>query len=138
MVRAMTCLICGQTITLTGNTTTNGRAIGSCGDAFRHFSAPRAGDGATISSGSDAYPATITEISKGGKIITLLHDDFKVVSGSVLDGSAEYEFRPGPSNGRQDVATWREKEQGYRLQGCKRGYGWVTIGRRVKYYDPHF
>ena len=96
---------------------------------------PVVGDPATYSVGSDSYPATVVAVSKSGHRVTLQDDDWKVVSGSMVDGSAKYTYSPYPQ-GPTRVAT-RRADGSYRLVGWSSG-GWVGFGRRVKHYDPSF
>ena len=97
---------------------------------------PEIGMGATWNSGSDCYPCTIIAMSKSGKTVTLQDDECKVISGHQDDGTACYEYSRCP-NGRIQGATMR-KDGGYRLKGFSKGYGYVNIGIRRRYYDPSF
>ena len=130
----MRCPVCGEIIVLIGRTV-DYRVIGSCHDAFPGPAA-KVGDPATINSGSDCYPATVTALHKNGREIVLSEHEATVVKGSIFDGTAEYEY--GPANSRVSVATWREADGCYRLKGANRRYGRVNIGFRRKYYDPSF
>lgn len=97
---------------------------------------------ATISVGSDRYPATL--IGHDGKILIVRHDDSQVIKGSEQDGSAEYEYASNP-NGQ--LSYWRKDGDRFvevvkndatgrwnKLGSTRRLY----IGKRTKYYDPHF
>jgi hypothetical protein len=57
-------------------------------NATRGQPEPEVGMGATTFSGSDRYPATIYEViqAKQGLVVGIADDDYKVVSGSVMDG----------------------------------------------------
>ena len=96
----------------------------------------KVGDAATLNSGSDCYPQTVTAVRKNGREIELTENDSTVVKGSMMDGTAEWAF--GPANGRITIATWRASENGYRMKGSNKGYGWVNVGFRRRYYDPSF
>lgn len=97
---------------------------------------------ATISVGSDRYPATL--IGNDGKVLIVRHDNDKVVKGSEQDGSAEYEYFANPrgqlSYWRKDgerfveVTKNRETSRWNKLGSTRRLY----VGKRTKYYDPHF
>lgn len=75
---------------------------------------PEVGMGATILSWTDRHAATITnvEVTKNFIILTVQEDNYKLVKGSQMDGSAEYEFTPNP-NGRTmhfrfEAGAWRQ------------------------------
>lgn len=99
-------------------------------------------DAATIAGGSDRYPATI--IGNDGKALVLRLDHEVVVKGSEHDGSAEYEYFSNPygrlnyflrdRNGRWREAYKNPQTGRWNMSGMAR----LTIGRRSKYYDPHF
>lgn len=103
-----------------------------------------ANDAATISVGSDRYPATV--VHDDGKIIELRANDYKVVKGSAQDGSAEYEYYDGETfrynrwtfrrrNGQLEEVVFNPETGRYnKLDSSRRLY----IGRREAYYDPHF
>lgn len=113
-------------------------------DMLRSKSLPEyADDAGTIGIGSDRYPVTV--VSDDGKIVAVQSDDHKVVGGSVLDGSAVYEYH---RNYGGSIEYFRRRSDGKfesvvrNLQTNrwnKTGYtGHFHIGRRVRYYDPHF
>jgi hypothetical protein len=91
---------------------------------------------ATRNAYTDSTPCTVIAISKTGSQITLQDDDYKVISGSEQDGSAKYEYIRNP-NGAISIAT-RRKDGTYRLKGYCPGYGFINLGFRRRYYDPHF
>jgi len=110
---------------------------------------PVVGMGATILCWTDRLPATIVKVEEITAknyvyVIEVVEDDYKVVSGSVQDGSAVYEFTPrdgyrkmyrkGRGNG-----LWEEvrinPETGRMVK--TRGNG-LKIGKREKWYDPSF
>ena len=99
----------------------------------------KVGDGATTGWGSDCYPATVIAISADRKVVTIQMDDYKVVSGSTEDGSADYEYAPNPK-GSVHVCRWYVRRgsrgKGFRADsthGCSVG----LEGRRA-YYNPSF
>lgn len=107
---------------------------------------PEVGMGATLLSWTDRNPATITKVFAIGKALAVQvkQDDFKVVSGSMQDGSAEYEFSPNPTgyawtfkfDGSRWVQVVLNKSTG-RWKKVSGGDS-LRIGDRAKYYDPHF
>ena len=106
---------------------------------------PEVGMGATLLSWTDRHPATITnvEVTKNFIVLTIQEDDYKLVKGSQMDGSAEYTFTPNTRGRvlhfRFQNGTWREimKNAKTGRWNLTRGYG-LRIGERGKYYDPCF
>ena len=111
---------------------------------------PYVGMGATILCWTDRRPATIVKVEEiGGSkvsayIIEVVEDDYRVVSGSTMDGSAVYEFSPADGYRRmyrknRKTGYWEEvvrnPETG-KLNKTK-GNG-LMIGRREKWVDPSF
>jgi len=96
---------------------------------------PKVGDGATMIAGSDCYPFTIINIVSD-KTMVIQRDTYKLVSGNVLDGSAEWTYSPN-SNG--DVYIIKKAKNGhfYTRGGMKTGTR-VGVSGRSYYYDPHF
>jgi hypothetical protein len=76
---------------------------------------PVVGDAATYSVGSDSYPATVVKVSPSGHRVTLQDDSWKVTSGSMMDGSADFK-----SASRLTSVT-RRADGKYRLVGWDRG-----------------
>ena len=113
---------------------------------YNHYPAPSdlsVGDAATRSVGSDRYPYSVDSID--GNIVVLRADKWRVVSGSMIDGSAEYSYAPDPDGitdtvrynprtGKYD-AVYRNAETG---RWNKYGPARVFFGSRQKHYDPHF
>jgi hypothetical protein len=103
---------------------------------------PDVGMGATILMWSDRHAGTITMIK--GDIIEVTEDDYKPISGSILNGDVKWEFTYNP-NGRTSyfrkskTGLWENvvfnKETGRWKKSNGQG---LIIGRREKYYDPHF
>ena len=99
-------------------------------------------DAATVYVGSDRYPASV--LGDDGGLVTVQYDDDVVVSGSVVDGSAKYEYyrANGPvrhfkrnKKGRYVEVVRNEQTGRYNQSGYSGG---LYIGRRSRYYDPHF
>lgn len=109
-----------------------------CGaDMDAEDSAPRVDDLATITLWSDRTPARVIKVSPSGHQVILAELDAKVVSGSMVDGSAKYAigFRP-----RADAVTQVATRRGdgtYRLKGWSQG-GRVSFGFADAYRDPSF
>jgi len=85
---------------------------------------------------TDSDPATIIAMSKSGKHITIQDDDWTILSGSEMDGSAQYMYRRN-WQGAISAASLRKNGE-YRLNGCHKGYGLVTLGVQRRYRDPSF
>lgn len=108
---------------------------------------PTVGMGATILMWTDRRAATITAITetKRGRVLTVQYDKVKVISGSVQDGSAAYEYTPD-SNGRirhfrWENDSWIEVLLGIRAGTFKKipgGGRGLRIGQRDEYCDPSF
>ena len=98
-------------------------------------------DPATIVFVTDRHPATIVNIKKNSAgVVTKLfvqRDEYKIVSGSAQDGSAEYEYSPNTS-APIHIFTLRKNgdfcEEGQAMKYATRC--WPGVRRR--YYDPHF
>lgn len=100
---------------------------------------PNVGDGATILSWSDRHACTVIAVDTTKRIVTVQQDTAKVVKGTVMDGSAEYEYIPNP-----DGATYtfkpvtRGKRKGEMREGGRKDGRCAIFGRRDEHYDPHF
>jgi hypothetical protein len=108
---------------------------------------PTVGMGATILLWTDRHAGTIVEVTKdkaGRTLIGVQEDDSKVVKGSTMDGSAEYEYSRRPS---APVRYWRLNAKGFWESIVKNeetgrwnkvdGNG-LRIGDRNEYRDPCF
>lgn len=104
---------------------------------------PVVGMGATILGWTDRNPATIVETFKVGKTqyIGITADEYKVISGSMHDGSAKYEFATRPDGYRtyyrKRNGRWEETRKNDAGRWIKAGGG-IRIGERAKWYDPSF
>lgn len=104
---------------------------------------PEVNMGATVLAYTDRYAATIIgiQVNQGRITLTVQEDEAKVVKGTTMDGSAEYEYHRN-ANGtkrtfRQDgKGRWREVQDG-RMTKIGSGLG-LRIGDRLHYHDPHF
>lgn len=94
---------------------------------------PEVGMGCTECLWSDSHACTITKVSESGKTIWYRRDEAKIVKGSALDGSAEYEYS-FDENGIDHKARLR-KDGKYRGLGTDNR---IILGVRKEYYDPHF
>lgn len=103
---------------------------------------PEVGDGVTFLHWSDRNPGTLVEIKRyksgphKGEIsqVGVQGDKWTIVSGGEHNGSAEYEYERDTT---RPVIWFRKNNKG---QWVKVGdkYARLTIGRRERYYDPHF
>lgn len=105
---------------------------------------PEVDMGATILHWTDRTPGTIIEVFKVGAMtyITVQDDDYKVVKGSMQDGTAEYEFSQNPNAAqgsfrREESGQWTpvRKDMATGLWNKVDGSG-VRIGAREMYRDP--
>jgi len=91
---------------------------------------------ATISAGSDCYPATVVRVYRNGKAIDVQMDAWSVAGGEWPDHDYEYSRNPEGSittytlrkNGRWKMKGWPLRSRG----------GSIGLGHRRHYYDPHF
>lgn len=105
------------------------------------------GVGSTILMWSDRKAATIISVQGDGisigTIITVQEDNVRVISGSIFDGSAEYEYSPNPDGYTQ---TYRLNKKGFWeriVRNTETGRwnkqeGSISIGVRQQYRDPSF
>lgn len=106
---------------------------------------PRVMMGVTILHWSDRTAGTIYAVEKVGKrtLLRVREDDYRVVSGSTLNGSAVYEFQPN-IRGREwlfrqdDLGRWEEVHYNRQTKRYLKSRGtFLRLGERDKYYDPH-
>lgn len=95
--------------------------------------APRIGIGATITCGSDSYPATVIQVTQNGKRIVLQEDKAVRTDNNGMSGPQTYNYSED-SEGRIFIATFR-RDGSFKLVGTQQS---VYIGKRRKYYDPSF
>lgn len=93
------------------------------------------GMGGSICVWTDVTPVTVVAIK--GKRVGVTKDGYKVISGSVQDGSAEYEFTP-QMNGPVEWYSLRKNGRFVKIgSSIRHGYR-LSLGKRRRYYDPHF
>jgi hypothetical protein len=100
----------------------------------------KVGDGVTFLHWSDRSPGTVAEIQnfksgpKAGtpRRIGVRADDYKVIKGSVHDGSAVYEITPNPE---ARVSWFLLTKKGWKREG---GSTFLRVGERDVYSDPTF
>lgn len=101
---------------------------------------PQVGDAATICMYSDRKPATVVEVlrfktgTRAGQVraVVVQIDWWRVVSGSEGDGSAQYEYAADPNGYRY---TFRADKRG---RYASKAGDKLALGRRERYWDPHF
>lgn len=101
---------------------------------------PKVGGGATFLHWSDRDPGTVVEVAefKSGsnkgrpRKVCVQYDNWRIVSGSAHDGSAEYEYTRDPE-GACVWFTWTGKR--WKSEGSSTS---VSFGDRSRYQDPHF
>jgi hypothetical protein len=89
------------------------------------------GDGATISVGSDSYPATVIKVTP--KSITVQEDYATCISGNSHNSEDQRWQITRDLSGRITTARWSEKRQRYQSHGTP-----VYVGHRRRYNDPCF
>lgn len=94
---------------------------------------PEVGDGATISIGSDRFPATIVEVLENGKV-RIQQDNYKLVSGTEQDGSAVYSYSPDKDGNK--YLCYQDQRGNWKVWGDLNKH--VALGSRRRYNDPHF
>ncbi len=100
---------------------------------------PKVGDGATISIGSDRYPATIIAVTlkAHGPVVTVQRDRMSRTDSNGQSEDQAYTFTPNPAAKLETYSlrrdgTWRV------FAGNPRDGHRLTIGGRSAYLDPHF
>jgi hypothetical protein len=101
---------------------------------------PKVGDGATILMWSDREPATVVEVirfttgaRKGEvKAVVIQEDNYKVIMGSMHDGSARYNYSRNEDAPR--VTYTKDRAGRFKNKGGRV----LSIGKRDKWYDPSF
>lgn len=72
-----------------------------------------------------------------GNKLTTRDDTYRVISGSMQDGSAQYEITPNP-RGQINVWSLRKNGRYYRVHSPMQGSRPLTVGYRRAYQDPSF
>lgn len=98
---------------------------------------PAVGLGATILYWSDRHPATVVEVSKSGKAITVQEDNAKRTDNNGLSESQEYEYSENP-NGRKMVFSLRKNGAWVEKNSSMQNGVRLLLGSRNKYYDYSF
>lgn len=98
---------------------------------------PQVDDLATITLWTDRTPARVIAVSKSGHQVTLAELPAKVISGSMIDGSAKYAIAFRPSENPVTQVATRRGDGTYRLKGWSQG-GRVSFGFADAYRDPSF
>jgi len=92
---------------------------------------PEVGMGCTYGIGSDAYPATIIEVSPSGHQIKLQHDKFERTDKNAVSGTQVYDYAPNP---QAEVRVFTRRKGGeYREKG--KNYGYLIVGKRKAHID---
>jgi hypothetical protein len=102
----------------------------------RNFIIPILGEGVTIGIGSDAYPATIIEVSKNLKKVVLQIDHTEPAEGFEYYGNQVYDITPD-TDGRTETWTYRKRGVWAQLNSAK-AVGYLSFSGRRKYSDPSF
>ena len=99
--------------------------------------APKVGEGATILGWTDRHAATVIEVSKSGKAVSVQRDTQNRIDKNGMSDMQEYECTPNPNGCRQTFTlrangAWVEKGQ------PMRGGARLSIGERRPYFDFSF
>lgn len=97
----------------------------------------KVGTPCTICFWSDCKPAEIIEVRRDGKELVVRDMNYKVISGSTQDGSAEYEYS-SCENASTSVWTLRKNGKYYAKGASIKDSNSLGIGYARRYYDPHF
>jgi hypothetical protein len=93
--------------------------------------APKVGDGATILSWTDRFPATVVYVSKSGKTIHLQEDRADRTDSYGMSEMQVYTYTPDTT---APVKVARLTAKGWKiLKGAR-----VMVGRRERYHDFSF
>lgn len=98
----------------------------------------------SISSGRDRNPVSVAWCE--GNSIWVRDDQWKVVEGGEHDGSAKYEYYRGDESDGCYLRRFRLNKKKNIWEGVYKvdGGSWrkdgskLYLGRRARYYDPHF
>jgi hypothetical protein len=94
---------------------------------------PTVGMGATIHVGSDAYPATVIQVTRNGKRVVIQEDIATRIDNNGMSESQDYTYEPNPEGEIHIVILCKDGR--YRESGTTTP---VSIGFRRKYYDYSF
>jgi len=92
---------------------------------------PKVGDGATLLSWTDRFPATVVWVSPSGKTIHLQEDNAVRKDNYGMSEVQQYEFSPNPE---APIQVARLTKKGWKVLKGKQ----VLIGHRSRYYDYSF
>ena len=109
------------------------------------FPTPEVGSAATLTLWSDRHAATVIAVEdvKGKTYVTVQRDNAKMISGSPMDGSADYEYSPNPRGAKHTyrledgVPKYVIKNEMTGRWNLASGNG-IIFGTRDEYYDPSF
>jgi len=92
------------------------------------------GMGATRVVGSDRYPATVVAIK--GNRVAIQDDDWQILPGTEYNATPQYVFLRSPN----DNVVWYSKRKNgryHRVGSSSKFTGYVVLGYRSRYFDPH-
>ncbi len=92
---------------------------------------PEVGDGATLLSWTDRYPATVVWVSPSGKTIKLQEDRAIRTDSNGLSEEQSYRYEPNPD---APLQVARLTARGWKILKGNR----VLVGYREKYHDYSF
>lgn len=98
---------------------------------------PTVGMGATILMWSDRSPATVVEVSKSGKSVTVQSDDYRRTDSNGMSECQSYEYIINP-NGSKRTFTLRKNGR-WVAEGSSMSSGErLALGYKERYYDFSF
>jgi hypothetical protein len=99
---------------------------------------PEVGMGATINSGSDSYPATVSRISKSGKRLWVKMDSKMVLEGTWETGGVNYVTMPNEDAEEREYSLRPNGSWIMKGVATNARYGSLTLGIRRYNQDPSF
>lgn len=98
---------------------------------------PTVGMGATILGWTDRSPATVVDVSKSGKSVTVQLDNYQRIDTNGMSECQIYKFSPNPEGSKRTFTIrkngrWIEEGAGMNSGNC------LSIGKRDRYYDYSF
>lgn len=97
---------------------------------------PEVGMGVTMLSWTDRHPATIIEVSKSGKKITIQEDSWTRTDNNGMSDAQSYTFERDP-NGYTAEYSLRKNGRWVAVGSPQNGSS-LLVGHRSKYYDYSF
>jgi len=114
---------------------TTGSFINNLMQDSKH-AAPEVGMGVTMLSWTDRHPATIIEVSKSGKKITIQEDSWTRTDSNGMSDAQSYTFERNPNGYTAEYSL--RKNGRWVVVGSPQNGSSLLVGHRSKYYDYSF